>query len=188
METKKDIRNKIFAARKEVSPQWVEENSRKITQKVTALPAFKRADCMYIYMDFKNEVMTKLLIEEAWREGKKVAVPKVEGKDLVFYVLKDYSQLKKGCMGIMEPASGEEACWEDALMIMPGVAFDTQNHRIGYGGGYYDRYLAARPEIKKVAVAFDFQILNQVPAKPWDILPQLIVTETRIFCKKEEIV
>ncbi|MDO5135720.1 MAG: 5-formyltetrahydrofolate cyclo-ligase [Eubacteriales bacterium] len=186
MKTKEEVRKQVFAARAQVTREWVEERSRQIADRVIALPAFKRASRIFAYMDFKNEVMTRFLIEEAWKDGKEVAVPKVVGKELEFYILKDYGQLEKGCMGIMEPARGEKALWEDGLMIMPGVGFDGNNRRVGYGGGYYDRYLAAHPGIQQVAVAFDFQILEEVPAGPTDILPQLIVTESRVFCKKEE--
>ena len=62
-------------------------------------------------------------------------------------------------------------------MIMPGVAFDRKNHRVGYGGGFYDRFLEKHPLIRTVAVAFDFQILDQVPTEPTDIFPQIIITE-----------
>lgn len=181
METKKDIRKKIFAARKECTDAQVEEWSRSITKRVAALPAFKRAQRVLAYADYNHEVITRYLIEEAWLAGKEVAVPKVVGKDMVFYRLKDFSQLKPGYYGIPEPEEGETADWEDALMIMPGVAFDKENHRVGYGGGFYDRYLEKHPSLERVAVAFDFQILPDVPTEPTDIFPQIIVTEKETF-------
>ena len=66
-------------------------------------------------------------------------------------------------------------------MIMPGVAFDRDNHRVGYGGGFYDRFLEKHPDILRVAVAFDFQIMDMVPTEPTDICPQIIVTESDTF-------
>ena len=84
-------------------------------------------------------------IEKAWADGKEIAVPKVQGLDMIFYKLTDFAQLEPGYYGIPEPVSGEIVQWEDALMIMPGVAFDRQNHRVGYGGGFYDRYLEKHP-------------------------------------------
>lgn len=181
METKKDIRKKIFAARKECTDAQVEEWSRSITKRIAALPAFKRAQRVLAYADYNHEVITRYLIEEAWLAGKEVAVPKVVGKDMVFYRLKDFSQLKPGYYGIPEPEEGETVDWEDALMIMPGVAFDKENHRVGYGGGFYDRYLEKHPSLERVAVAFDFQILPEVPTEPTDIFPQIIVTEKETF-------
>ena len=96
---------------------------------------------------------------------------------MIFYKLTDFSQLEPGYFGIPEPARGEIAEWENALMIMPGVAFDKQNHRVGYGGGFYDRYLEKHPALKRIAAAFEFQILPEVPTEPTDISPEIIVTE-----------
>lgn len=181
METKKHIRKQIFAARKEVSDARIEAWSRQITEKVIAHPAFQNADYLLAYADYNHEVITRFLIEEAWNAGKNVAVPKVVGKDMVFYRLTDFSQLKPGYYGIPEPDEGEIVQWENALMIMPGVAFDRANHRVGYGGGFYDRYLEKHPGITRMAIAFDFQILEEVPVEPTDIFPQFIVTESEIF-------
>ena len=160
MDTKKEIRKKVFAARKQRTDAWVEEMSKVITQRVAALPAFKHADRILAYADYNHEVITEYLIEEAWKAGKEVAVPKVVGKDMVFYKLTDFSQLEPGYFQIPEPASGEIVEWPTALMIMPGVAFDRENHRVGYGGGFYDRYT--------------------------DICPQILVTEEETCCLTSE--
>ena len=87
MESKKDIRKKIFAERKLRTDEQIETMSRTITDKVTALPAFKNADRILVYADYNHEVVTEYLIKEAWKAGKEVAVPKVVGKDMVFYKL-----------------------------------------------------------------------------------------------------
>ena len=181
METKKEIRKKIFAARKACTNEQVDSWSRDITGRVVSLPAFCQAQRILVYADYNHEVVTRYLIEEAWRSGKEVAVPKVVGKDMVFYKLTDFSQLEPGYFGIPEPSEGEIVEWPQALMIMPGVAFDRENHRVGYGGGFYDRYLEKHPEIKRVAVAFSFQILEEVPTEPTDICPQIIVTEKETY-------
>ena len=134
MESKKDIRKKIFAERKLRTDEQIEAMSLTITDKVTALPAFKNADRILVYADYNHEVVTEYLIKEAWKAGKEVAVPKVVGKDMVFYKLTDLARLEPGYFGIPEPVSGEIVNWSKALMIMPGVAFDRANHRVGYGG------------------------------------------------------
>lgn len=177
METKKEIRKKIFAARRACTDAQVKEWSQAITRRVAALPAFRRAERILVYADYNHEVMTGYLIEEAWKAGKEVAVPKVVGKDMVFYKLTDFSQLEPGYFGIPEPARGEIVEWPQALMLMPGVAFDRNNNRCGYGGGFYDRYLETHPEVERVALAFDFQIVDAVPTEPTDICPQIVVTE-----------
>ena len=96
MDTKKEIRKKVFAARKQRTDAWVEEMSKAITQRVVALPAFKHADRILAYADYNHEVITEYLIEEAWKAGKEVAVPKVVGKDMVFISLLIFPSLNLG--------------------------------------------------------------------------------------------
>ena len=146
---------------------------------------FVKAKHILAYADYNHEVMTRYIIEEAWKAGKEVAVPKVVGKDMVFYRLTDFSQLEPGYFGIPEPVRGEIVKWEDALMVMPGVAFDPENNRVGYGGGFYDRFLEKHPDITRLAVAFDFQILDLVPTEPTDICPQIIVTQSKVYRRED---
>ena len=116
MEEKKLIRKQIFKLRKECTDSQVEAWSRQIAQKVAELPEFQSAQKILAYADYNHEVMTGFIIEEAWKQGKEVAVPKVVGQDMVFYKLTDFSQLEKGYFGIPEPARGEIVQWEDAMM------------------------------------------------------------------------
>ena len=186
MEEKKAIRKQIFKARKEHSDTWIEEKSRRITELLTALPEYEDADRIMAYADYNHEVITRYIIEQSWKDGKEVAVPKVFGKDMVFYRLTDFSQLESGYFGIPEPKEdGETVSWEDAMMVMPGVAFDENCNRVGYGGGFYDRILEKHTGIRRVAVGFSFQILSEVPTEPTDIRPQVIVTEEKIYRDKQ---
>ncbi len=184
METKKAIRKEIAARRKAAEESFLREASRKIAETVVALPEFQEASCIYTYIDYNHEVETRPVIEAAWRAGKQVAVPKVEGKDMTFYLLENYDQLKAGYFGIPEPERGIPADCPDALMIMPGVAFDPCCGRVGYGGGFYDRYLEKHTAHRKVAVAFSFQILSEVPGEETDISPDLVVTEETVYYRK----
>ena len=186
LEEKKAIRKQIFKARKEHSDTWIEEKSRRITELLTALPEYEDADRIMAYADYNHEVITRYIIEQAWKDGKEVAVPKVFGKDMIFYKLTDFAQLESGYFGIPEPKEdGETVSWEDAMMVMPGVAFDENCNRVGYGGGFYDRFLEKHPGIRRVAVGFSFQILSEVPTEPTDIRPQVIVTEEKIYRDKQ---
>ncbi len=126
MEEKKQIRKQIFAARKAHTDAQIEDWSRMIADRVTTLPEYKDAKRILAYADYNHEVMTGFIIEAAWRDGKEVAVPKVVGQDMIFYKLTDFAQLEKGYFGIPEPAGGEIVQWEDAMMVMPGVAFDRE--------------------------------------------------------------
>ena len=186
MEEKKVIRKKIFAIRQDISDQWVQDISIELSKHLIDLPVFQHAKKVMIYADYHHEVKTDYIIRAAWEAGKQVAVPKVVGKEMVFHLLTDFNQLKPGYFGIPEPVSGEAVCWDEALMIMPGVAFDRKNHRIGYGGGFYDRYLEKHPGLDTVALAFDFQIKDQVPCEITDICPQVIVTETETLFRRED--
>ena len=181
MEEKKAIRKQIFAARKAHTDQQIDDWSKKIAETVTSLSEYRDSQRILAYADYNHEVMTRYIIEAAWKDGKEVAVPKVVGKDMVFYRLTDFTQLEAGYFGIPEPARGEIVQWEEALMIMPGVAFDRANHRVGYGGGFYDRFLEKHPQIRRVAVAFEFQMMPEVPTEPTDISPEIIVTEEEIY-------
>ena len=181
MEEKKQIRKQIFAARKAHTDAQIEEWSRMIADRVTTLPEYKDAKRILAYADYNHEVMTGFIIEAAWRDGKEVAVPKVVGQDMVFYKLTDFAQLEKGYFGIPEPARGEIVQWEEALMIMPGVAFDRQNHRVGYGGGFYDKYLEKHPDLHTIAVAFELQMYRELPFEEHDIKPEKVITEKHIY-------
>ena len=132
-------------------------------------------------IDFGGEVGTRPLMLEAWKLGKTVWVPKVHGETMDFYEITSFDELKPGAYGILEPDAGIPASADDGLMIMPGVAFDTNRNRVGYGGGYYDRYLESHPQLHTLALAFDMQVLFEVPAEEQDIKPQLLVTETNIY-------
>ncbi|MDO4617024.1 MAG: 5-formyltetrahydrofolate cyclo-ligase [Lachnospiraceae bacterium] len=181
---KKEIRKTVFQRRKEADPQKLIEDSAAIMEQLYATDAYKEASCIYAYMDYNKEVMTRSLCERAWADGKQVAVPKVHGKDMIYYILTTFDQLEEGYFHIPEPAWGEEANCEDALMILPGVAFDRNLHRVGYGGGFYDRYLEKHTGHVTCAVAFEFQLVEEAPAEPTDIFPQMLITEKTIYRQK----
>ncbi|MCF0122054.1 MAG: 5-formyltetrahydrofolate cyclo-ligase [Lachnospiraceae bacterium] len=178
---KKNIRKLIFSRRKEISSIEIVRKSRQIFSKVCAREEYMKARTVYTYIDFNREVMTRKFICQAWDDGKQVGVPKVIKNELIFYVLEDFSQLEHGYFGIEEPVFGEEVSHDDALMIIPGVAFDPYRQRIGYGQGFYDRYLSVHKGLKTIAVAFDFQVLDRVPAEETDIRPSLLITESRTY-------
>lgn len=159
------------------------EASIRIMEKLTELPAWRESDILLAYVDAKREVETRLLMQQAWNEGKKVAAPRVDGNGIMhYYYLNSLDELEPGSFGIMEPKENCRICeLEEGLMLMPGVAFDENCHRVGYGGGYYDRYLEKHPGLLHIALAFEFQMFPEVPFEDHDILPELIVTERRIL-------
>lgn len=176
---KKDIRKFVFAKREEADAESVAEQSTAICEKIISMPQFQEAKCIYVYMDYKKEASTRKLLEEAWRLGKRVAAPKVFGENMRYFYIKSYEDVEPGYFGIPEPVTGlVEAAEENALLIVPGVAFDSRCHRCGYGKGFYDRYLEKHPGHPTIAIALDFQIVEEVPSDEFDVCPQMLVTPT----------
>lgn len=185
METrsKKEIRTEVKKHRREATPEQIRKNSDVICEKFLGLTEYEGAKAVFAYMDCKNEVETKKVIEQCWKDGKTVAVPKVFGEIMKYYVITSYDDLEEGYFGIPEPKYQQlqEIVCEDGLMILPGVAFDVDRHRVGYGGGFYDRYLEAHPNMIKIAFAFEFQMFDKVPFEVFDRQPEKIITEKRII-------
>lgn len=181
--SKKEIRAEVKKYRREAEAGQIGCHSEQICDAFLTLPEYLDAKTVFAYMDCKNEVQTKKVIEQCWRDGKTVAVPKVFGETMKYYVIFSYDDLEEGYFGISEPKFEklQEIVCEDGLMILPGVAFDTDRHRVGYGGGFYDRYLQAHPNMKKIAFAFEFQMFEKVPYEEFDIQPEKIITEKRII-------
>lgn len=180
---KKEIRAEVKKRRREADEETLHEKSLQILERFRQLSAYKDASLLLAYVDAKREVETRLLMRCAWDDGKKVAAPRVDGDGIMhFYYLRSLKDLEPGAFGIMEPQADCRICEpEEGLLLMPGVAFDEQGHRVGYGGGYYDRYLEKHPHLIHIALAFEFQIFPEVPSEKHDICPDLIVTENRIL-------
>lgn len=179
---KKEIRKIVKDRRNEKTDEQIAQFSDKIMSLVVQMPEFQKADCIYAYIDYNHEVMTDKIIQKAWEMGKRVAVPKVVGKDLIWYYITKQADVESGYMGIREPKTDLPTAKEtDAFFIMPGVAFDKSCHRVGYGGGFYDRYLEKPNTHYKAALAFTFQIFDGVPFEVHDILPDAVVSEAGII-------
>ena len=135
------------------------------------LPEYRQAETIYGYLPYNQEVRLIPILEQALREGKRVAVPKIREKEMHFVYLEDFSRIQPGPGGVPEPiADTPVACDKTALVILPGLAFDEAGNRIGYGGGYYDRFLSREPDHPTVALCYDFQVLPfRLEKEPHDI-------------------
>ena len=179
--TKKEIRRAVKERRQALTKKKELEDSRQILAYVVSLPEYEAASCVYCYVDYNHEVQTWPIMEQAIKDGKRVAVPRVDGTAMDFYYIASREDLEAGYFGIMEPKHGLPMAKErDALFLMPGVAFDRAHHRVGYGGGFYDRYLERMPELKTVALAYECQMFDEVPFEAFDIRPSVLVTEAGI--------
>lgn len=161
------------------------EKSMQIFEQLITVPEFKRADRIYTYVSMDNEIDTIMLIDYSLSLEKRVFVPRVSGKDMEFYEISDISELNPGYRGIYEPdINGKEPDYSrTGFMCMPGLAFDRSYNRIGYGGGFYDRYLSVENKLYKAALAYETQLLESIPAQDGDVRPDMIVTEESIYRK-----
>lgn len=179
METKKQIRTSILSKRRALSKEEWTLKSQKIQQRLFAHPWFQEAEHIYCYVDYNKEVGTKEIIQRAWAEKKRVWVPRVHGHTMDFYQIETFDDLEPGAYGILEPVTQKVAEAKEGLMIQPGVGFDQKCHRLGYGGGFYDRYLEEHPNLRKIALAFELQIVENIPTEETDICPDCIMTEVQ---------
>lgn len=167
---KKTLRASIRARKRAMTEAQIEEKSRLLGELFAASDLYRDAKTIYGYLPYNQEVRTVPMLERALADGKRVAVPKVYGEEMKFIYLTDLSQVAKGYAGIPEPI-GDGPVAEDptALVLMPGLAFDREGHRIGYGGGFYDKFLAAEPGHPTLALCYDFQMLPKLETEEFDI-------------------
>lgn len=185
MESKSKIRKRILNVRNNMSKEDVKKNSNAIMDKITGLDIYKQSKVVFIYMDFKNEVMTSNLIKRMLSEKKRVVIPYTDSINTVLIpseITKE-SDLKQNSFGYFEPKSILPVNIEEIdLVIVPGVVFDKNLNRIGFGKGYYDKILnRLKPSAKKVALAHDFQVLEDIPAEEHDVKMDMIITEKNIY-------
>ncbi len=167
---KKTLRAEIRAKKRAMTAQEIEEKSAALAKAFYETAEYKNAKTIYGYLPYNQEVRTTQMLAHALADGKRVAVPKVYGDTMKFILLSDLTQVAKGYAGIPEPiADGPVAADPTALVLMPGLAFDPEGHRLGYGGGFYDKFLAAEPDHPTLALCYDFQMLPHLDTESYDI-------------------
>ena len=168
--TKTELRNSIRAKKRAMTEEEIVSRSEALAQQFYASEAYKNAKTIYGYMPYNQEVRTVPMLEQALRDGKRVAVPKCYGEEMKFIFMDDLSKVEKGYANIPEPIADEPvADDETALVLMPGLAFDPEGHRCGYGGGFYDKFLAAEPNHPTLALCYEFQMLPHLETESHDI-------------------
>lgn len=167
---KKELRQAIRERKRAMTEEEIVERSAALGKAFAASALYTKAETIYGYLPYNQEVRTVPMLEQALLDGKKVAVPKVIGEEMVFIYLDDLTQVEKGYAGIPEPvADGPVAADEYALVLMPGLAFDPKGHRIGYGGGFYDKFLQREPNHPTLALCYEFQMLEHLETEAHDI-------------------
>ena len=167
---KQELRRAIRERKRAMTEEEIVERSNALAEKFYNSPAYQAASTIYGYLPYNQEVRTIPMLQRALDEGKRVAVPKVYGEEMRFIYLDDLTQVSKGYAGIPEPiADAPVAEDQQALVLMPGLAFDPQGHRIGYGGGFYDRFLAQEPHHPTLALCYEFQMQAHLDTEEFDI-------------------
>ena len=186
MNGKSEIRKRLIAMRNAIPRDLIEEKSREIHKRVTELKEIRSASTLMVYLSFGSEVLTDDLILWCWGEGKRVCVPfcRPESRELTACRIGGFDELEKGHYGIRAPKEGllrPVEGGETEAILVPAVAFDRRGYRIGYGGGYYDRFLPAAPQAVKIGVAFASQIIGEIPVDAHDLPVDRIVTEREVI-------
>ena len=167
---KTELRRSIRQQKRAMTEAEIVARSAKLGELFVASEAYKNAKTIYGYLPYNQEVRTVPMLERALKDGKRVAVPKCYGEEMRFIYLDDLTKVEKGYAGIPEPIADEPvADDETALVLMPGLAFDPKGHRIGYGGGFYDKFLAAEPNHPTLALCYEFQMLPSLETEEHDI-------------------
>ena len=167
---KKELRRSIRERKRAMTEEEIVSRSAKLGELFAASQAYKDAKTIYGYLPYNQEVRTVPMLEQALRDGKRVAVPKCYGDEMKFIFMDDLSKVEKGYANIPEPIADDPiADDETALVLMPGLAFDPQGHRIGYGGGFYDKFLSKEPNHPTLALCYEFQMLPELKTEAHDI-------------------
>jgi 5-formyltetrahydrofolate cyclo-ligase len=191
---KKRLREKLLKKRDSISPEEKVLKEKAIEQKLFDIDVFKKAGNLLMYVSFRSEVGTRKYLDDVLEMGKRLILPVVDTRHgiLKLYEIKNTSELAPGHMGIPEPSIRENRRYtikDIELVIIPGTGFDLQGNRLGYGGGYYDKLLSMESKelagveqhIPTIALAFEEQIGETIPAEPHDIKVDMIITDARVI-------
>lgn len=181
---KKELRKKYKEIRKNIKNRDIA--SKKAANIFLELEEYKNCNSLFIFLSFGSEIETQFIIERAISDGKKVALPYMTGKphEMVFIEINSLNDLVKNLIGIYEPIYNKDnivVSDSSTIVVVPGLAFDSDGYRIGYGGGYYDKYLSENIYYKSVGICFEEQITESIPTDKYDVKTDIIVTDRRVI-------
>lgn len=181
---KNALRKKYLALRKSKSSEELLKSSEKIIDNLCSVSEFQRAQTIMVYVSFRGEVDTHALIKKLLKQKKRVCVPLCDESDLSMTAreITEFSDLHSGCYGILEPKDCSSVVEKDDIdfIIVPGCAFSEDGHRIGYGKGYYDKFLSGARGIS-CGLSYDFSIADDIGAEKTDVPLNMIITQSRII-------
>ena len=180
------IRKEHLAKRRGLLPEYVHEKSQVIKNKIFTSDWYKKANVIMIYVSFENEVETHDIINSALKSGKKVIVPVCTyGNMLIPVGITSIDDMIPNKYGILEPVEVKRYTDNIDVILIPGVAFDRHFNRVGFGKGYYDRFLCEYSDLLKVGLCFDNQICEKIDVDSNDISMDIIVTDKEIMIKND---
>lgn len=189
MMNKQSVRSKYLAKRNALGLTERKEKSLEIIEKLKSEACYIEAEAVLLYMDYRSEVMTTTLAEELFQTDKQVFAPRVKGFDIVFYEIHSWEDLEPGYQGIREPIEKQEKILKQSvckdkkcLLLVPGAVFDRERCRMGYGKGFYDRFLSTYGEdVIAVGLAFSCQLAKSIPTESHDRKMNMIITESEVI-------
>ncbi len=192
-ERKAALRERIRKLRRNHPPGLARARSLEAQQRLLEAPCWRNARSVALYVALKGELSTDKLLAAAWKSGRTVWLPRVrpgEPGRMEFAVCVGLEQLRPGPFGLREPEDGlpglgpEEAgkAFSPDLLVLPGLAFDRRGGRLGFGGGYYDRFLDSGLTCPRVGLCFAFQITRNLPLEQWDQRVHYLCTEEQFLC------
>jgi len=186
---KRSLRNSMLQHRQQMPEPEVLHRSFSAQQRLQSLAVYRKAQTVALYSPVHNEVLTMQLLRDLLANRRSVVMPRVVGEELEFHMVRSLDDLAPGSFGILEPieGTGQVAIHELDLIVLPGVAFDRRGHRLGYGKGFYDRALkTAGDRGRRVGLAYDYQLVDQLPVFEHDMQLDLLVTETQVLIFKSD--
>lgn len=179
---KKSLRESMLEKRNSLAKDEIIKKSIKIQENLFGLDEFKKSKVVMFYVSFNDEAHTHDMIKESLK-SKTIVVPKVANNEIEPSIIIDFDQLiPSGKFGILEPIEAAKINIKNIqVVIVPGIAFDKNGHKLGYGFGYYDKFLAKIPKALKIGLAFDFQIVDKLPIEGHDAPVDLVVTDKEII-------
>lgn len=182
LEQKRQLRAKLKKRRSTLTETAVAEKSQQIQQNLQTIDAFKQAKSFFCYISYLNEVDTHALIELFLKQNLSLAVPKIMGREEMIAVpFTSWEELEPDNMGILTPKSNEVALGPFDVTITPGLGFTSNGDRLGYGRGYYDRWFANYDVKTRIGIAFEVQVVEELPLEKTDMPLDMLVTEERII-------
>ena len=174
--SKQEYRAFIRAHKQKMTLEDISMRSTLLCRQVLDTDAYRKSKTIYGYLPFNQEVDLTILLQQALSDGKQIALPKCRGKHMDFILISDLTRIQRSSFGSPEPVDDVPlAADETALVIVPGLVFDRKGYRIGYGGGYYDRFLSREPNHPTVSLCYDFQIVDRLHPDPHDIPVDIVL-------------